>query len=127
MADRDTQHRSETNAEQQRRVQDAELPQWRREEPAAAPCETGAQAGGTVTPFRPASGQSAYEKREGGKAAGNETAREVRAGPGDMGASDRHVPLPRSSETERHRRELRPLTAGLLVVSVVVLGILLLV
>lgn len=52
--------------------------------------------------------------------------RDVRAGPGDAGASDRPELLPDNPQTERRRREARPLIVGLLIATVVIVGLLLL-
>lgn len=45
--------------------------------------------------------------------------REVRAGPGDAGASDRPDPLPKTPQSERRRREARPLIIALVIFTVI--------
>jgi hypothetical protein len=45
--------------------------------------------------------------------------KDVRAGPGDAGASDRPEQLPDNPQTERRRREAGPLIAGFLVACIV--------
>ena len=56
----------------------------------------------------------------------NESRKDVRAGPGDAGASDRPEQLPDNPQTERRRREARPLIIGFLIACIAAIIVMLL-